>query len=569
MVNARLIRCATVLALAALVLTGAAWLRSAEYDEQYTLFLTAGVTRPVWPERVFRAASVQARQEGHASLGGIARALRATDVHPPLYFWAAALWRRLTGGSLLALRLLSVLCSLAALAAIGGIAVEAGIPPALAMLLTLGCYGFAYTGAIARDFAMANALTLIGVWGLLRARAWRARFAGGALLGAATATNYLAAFAGIAAMAWATLSWRAQGGRPNTPSWPAQKARPNAPPPWAAEAGHFRLFRGRYGKKDMDGRPAPAMAAEVWSSAVMTGGAFGFAIWLPLDLFFFLAQRGSRTGQFPHFAWPAALHRLAEYSAANLFGGLPLYVGGVLPPLLSGGLAAVLLGLLLLVVSRRRHIGRAPAISLLAAAAVAPPIGLLFLGVAFDTMPIELRYLAFSTPFAALLLAGALAGLPRRAGVPIAAAVLAIQAAALTGLLTRPETMQPARATAAAAARLAGDGVVLLSRGNDGIGIVGAFAIEAPPGLHLLVVGADEAPAALRLRIAGFRRVVVALPLQDAASRAAAARMLAAVGGPCWRQTGTAFDVAAFDRICGGPIGRRCRPRTDGQCSRR
>ena len=56
--------------------------------------------------------------------------------------------------------------------------------------------------------------------------------------------------------------------------------------------------------------------------------------------------------------------------------------------------------------------------------------------------------------------------------------------------MTRPETMQPARATAIAAASLVGDGVVLLPHGNDGVGIVGAFAVEAPPALRLLVVGA-------------------------------------------------------------------------------
>ena len=36
----------------ALVLTTAAWLRGAEYDEQYTLFLTSGVARPDWPSSV-------------------------------------------------------------------------------------------------------------------------------------------------------------------------------------------------------------------------------------------------------------------------------------------------------------------------------------------------------------------------------------------------------------------------------------------------------------------------------------------------------------------------------------
>ena len=63
-----------------------------------------------------------------------------------------------------------------------------------------------------------------------------------------------------------------------------------------------------------------------------------------------------------------------------------------------------------------------------------------------------------------------------------------MQAAGLAGLMTRPETMQPARATAAAASRLAPGGLVLLPRGNDGVGIVGAFAIESPPAQRLLVV---------------------------------------------------------------------------------
>ena len=39
----------SVLLVAALLLTAVAWLRGAEYDEQYTLFLTGGVARPIWP----------------------------------------------------------------------------------------------------------------------------------------------------------------------------------------------------------------------------------------------------------------------------------------------------------------------------------------------------------------------------------------------------------------------------------------------------------------------------------------------------------------------------------------
>ena len=117
-----------VMLLAALVLTAAAWLRGAEYDEQYTLFLTAGTARPVWPDTVFPAGLVASVQSGHASLAGIARDLRATDVHPPLYFWAAALWRTVFGPGLFAVRMLSVLCGLVSLGLVGLIARRCRIP---------------------------------------------------------------------------------------------------------------------------------------------------------------------------------------------------------------------------------------------------------------------------------------------------------------------------------------------------------------------------------------------------------------------------------------------------------
>src|SRR6202042_1807520 len=110
-VNATIFRpFAGVLLLSLLVLTAAAWLRSAEYDEQYTLFLTAGTPRPDWPATVFPAGDVAFVQAGHTTLGGIARDLRATDVHPPLYFLTVSLWRLVFGPSLFAARMLSVLC---------------------------------------------------------------------------------------------------------------------------------------------------------------------------------------------------------------------------------------------------------------------------------------------------------------------------------------------------------------------------------------------------------------------------------------------------------------------------
>jgi hypothetical protein len=273
-------------------------------------------------------------------------------------------------------------------------------------------------------------------------------------------------------------------------------------------------------------------------------GVIGFAVWLPADLWFFLAQRQSRVAQFAPFEPISALARLARYEAAIVFGGLPLYVEGIARIAVTAVLALVLIGLVALTIRRRHQIAERETSLLLAMAAVAPPIGLLLLGLGFDNAPIELRYLAFATPFIGLSLAAAL---PRR----IRHAVLALQAVALFGLITRPETMQPARATAIAAASLVGDGIVLLPHGNDGVGIVGAFAIEAPPTMRLLVIRSDATPAQIRARAGRYPRAVIAALGQDATSRAALPVMRQAFTDPCWRAAGEGFNVLAFDRICG------------------
>jgi hypothetical protein len=427
-----------VLVLAVCVLTAAAWLRGAEYDEQYTLFLTAGIARPDWPTGVFLAGDVAALQTPHLDLPRLARDLRATDVHPPLYFWLAALWRRAWGGGLFTARLLSVALSVVSLALVGGIARRSGIPPARAMLLTLGCYGFAYTGAIARGFALALCLLLAGVW-LSPSR--RGRFVSGMLLGAATAANYLAVF------------------------------------------------------------PAAVFAIRSWRAAL------GFALFLPLDAWFFLAQRGSRDGQFPAFAWWDSLIRLARYGAAAVFGGLPLYVPDGWRAVVSAGVAGFAVVLMVVTVLCRY---RPPGLGI---AALATPLGLLALGAAFNTTPIELRYLAFATPFAALLLAGVL---PRWLFI----ATSALQAFAIAGLLLRPETMQPARLAATAAAPRPDSTVALVPMGNDGVGIPGAFGIEAAPDLPILIVRPGDARAAIRARTSGYDHVLLVVMPQDAASRA-------------------------------------------------
>lgn len=506
---------ATVLLFAALVLISAAATRGFEYDEGYSVFVTSPAPRPVWPATVFRAGDVRAAFTSHAGPIAIARALRETDVHPPLYFWALAAWREVAGDGLLAMRLLSVLCALIALGTVGAIARIVGIPAGLAMLLTAGCYGFAYTGVVARGFALAQAFALGGVLLTLQAaRRERGRRAlgGGLLLGAASLTNYLSAFVGIAALSW--------------------------------------LFATRWR------RP------RLWLAA-----AFGFAAFLPADLWFFLAQRGSRVGQFPPFRLGASLMRLAAYATANLFGGLPLYVSGAARTVVGGLLGAAMLALAALVAWRWRLLAREER-WLLLACATATPLGLLALGAAFDNTPIELRYLCFATPFAALLLAGALGpdaihlsrtsrerwrcarGRPERMRFAVMAGVLTLQALAITGLVLRPETMQPARAAARSAATLAGLGsVVLLPRGNDGVGVVGPFLAELPDATRVLLVAADDDPGSLHARLPAGP-VVLALLGQDAASLAALAVISASFPSACWHPIGRGFATTALAPDC-------------------
>lgn len=493
---------------AGLLFSAVAWQRGAEYDEGYTVLLTAGTPRPDWPDKVFRAGDVRGWLYEHSDGWRIARDLRATDVHPPLYFWMADDWRRLVGPNLFALRLLSVVLGVAALLAVAGMASLGGVPPLAAMLLTAGCYGFAYTSAVARGFALAQVLTVAGVLALMlaeRRRRFLLALLGGALLGLATFSNYLAVFVAAAALLWLLArTWR-----------------------------------------------APAM----WLA-----GGLGFVLMLPADLWFFLAQRGTRDGQFPPFRLLPSLERLAQYAAGDVFGGLPLYVTGTARMVVGGVLAALLVAVALLVVVRWRRIGTPSARALFGLAVLAPPVGLILLGLVFNNTPIELRYLAFATPFFGLLAAGALATLPAGPRRAMTATVLAVQAASLFGLIVMPQTMQPQGAVTREAAALAGpNGLLVIPRGNDGVGVVAAVVQSAPDWLRLLVVPRDQSPETIRDRAGAAPLVVLARLGVDNDSRATLPNMTAAFAGqPCWRMTFQDEAVQAFARspAC-GPTAKR------------
>ncbi len=501
------------LSLALLVLVGAAWSRGTEYDENYSVFIASGMPRPHWPSGTFTPREVRPFFSGHSTMRSIAADLRRTDVHPPLYFWSVAGWRALFGVGLFRSRLFSVLCSVVALGGVAVLADLTGLPPVASVLLTLGCYGFTYTGCIARGFALAQ---LCMVWGtvliVLAARARRAgraaatAFAAGVLLGLASFSNYLAAFGGAAALLWLLL--------------------------------------------------ARTLPVTRWLAA-----GLGFACILPLDLFFFLAQRASRIGQFPPFSLLPSLMRLGKYASANVFGGLPLYLGHLAGLILGALLVLALLGLIGLIGLRWRRIGTAETRALLLLATLGTPAGLLLLGFAFNNTPIELRYIAFATPFFALLLAGAFASMTARAGFAGLLVLLCVQALSLAGLMSRPETMQPQAQAARAARQLAGarDALVLVPFGNDGVGVLAAFVSESPDALRIRRVDPGESASAIRQGAAPASRVVLVLLGLDGDSRAVLPVMQQAFDQDrCWTRAAGGFDVVAFDRspACGTPATR-------------
>ncbi len=243
-----------VMLLAASVLTAAAWLRSAEYDEQYTLFLTAGTPRPAWPEAAFTAGLVRRLDPARKpdwprsrmtfeprtstrrcifgpSPSGVGSSARACSPGGCSRSCAACChWRRWATS----LR-------------------RSGIKPLLAMLLTLGSYGFVYTNAIARDFALAQTLTLCAL------RYWSE--------------------AGVGVPDWLPV--------------------PCSAPPAVATILPCSLRPPR----------------RYWPAAgCMLVSAVPF---LALDAWFFAAQEGARIGQFPSFDLLLALLRLLVYQAAK------------------------------------------------------------------------------------------------------------------------------------------------------------------------------------------------------------------------------------------------------------
>ncbi|MDE8347030.1 MAG: hypothetical protein POH28_12795 [Acidocella sp.] len=451
------------LLIAAIILTLIAYARPPEYDEAYSLFLTAGHARPAWPTGIFHPAETRFFYTGHASLWRIAENLRRGDVHPPLYFWLLEAWRYLAGPGWFAARLLSVAISLGSLWLLAIIARGLDIPILPAMALTLLNFAFAYTGIVARGFALAQFFNLLGFALAMPARKYRARhaLAAGLALGAAGFTNYLAIFPALAMLGWHLIATR----------------------------NHRR-------------------------NGLLVAA---FLAWIPADLWFFLAQRNSRAGQFTVFSLRHAITLLARDGGAALYGGLPLYAG----PFAT--IATIALSLVMVMLAcaiwHRAH----PATALLGLCTAAMPAGLLALGFIFNNTPIEIRYLAFAMPYLALLLAASLPGW-------LLALQFCLQAAAVIGLALAPATAQPrSNAAAQALGQHLHNPLILVPYGNDGVGIPGPVIARLPDTALVALIRPGHWPD-----LSASPTIILLLIRADAASRAtvqAAIRRLQA--DPC------------------------------------
>jgi hypothetical protein len=477
----------TILPFAALILLAIADRRPPEYDESYSLFLTTAHFHPIWPTTPFHPAQIRPLYLPAATFPQIAQNLRTNDVHPPLYFWLLLLWRHAVGPSWFAARLLSVMCALASLQTLARLAALTKTPVAPTLLICLLTYGFAYTAILARGFALATLLVLLGVTLLQPAEqkirhgearsdeaTQRLRAAtAGLCLGAATFTNYLTLFPALTALAARALT-----------------------------------------------RPRRALAAIP-----------PFALFLPLDYWFFANQHRISPTQFAPFSLLHALFLTARDSAAAWFGASPLYAGPFAP---EAATLLLLLALACLCAARRDRTR-----ILFAALTLSTPIGLITLGLAFHTTPIELRYLAPSLPFLALLLAT----IPR----PLLAALIAAEALTTLGLAVSPLTAQPQSAAAREAAAIATPATLtLVPYGNDGVGIPGPFLAAAPDTLTVELLHPNAPPD-----LAGYQTITLAGIAIDAASRTAITQTLALFeSSPCWRQISSTALTRTFTAAC-------------------
>jgi hypothetical protein len=162
-----------VLALSAAVRLPGLVSRATWADEGISMLQTSATPWPSWPRTPTPAGSVKHVYSGMAPLVTITEDLRRSDIHPPVYYYSLALWRRWLGFSIETARLLSLLYSVGTVLALylllraGGM--ERRLVPTVVYAMSTCAVFF---GSTARDYALASLLiTLASLFGYLACKA--------------------------------------------------------------------------------------------------------------------------------------------------------------------------------------------------------------------------------------------------------------------------------------------------------------------------------------------------------------------------------------------------------------
>ena len=443
----RRVRLGLTLVVTVLLGLGAA-LRCFEYDETYLYMYLAGLPKPDWPLEPRTVAELRGWIDGHrAGPAQIMQDLVQHQTHPPLHFWLMIPWLAPWGFDNLAARIFSVLCGAASMLVAWRLAAVARVPGLPAVACTFLAYAVFYPATLARAYALALLLVLLGALALAlllreegrrRDGAWLAAGAGLAF-GLAGLSHYLALIAGAALGGAFALTMLAQ-----RRAWPVLAATLGGLPPF------LLVIAVRADQTTVD--------------------------WFH-----------------PDFVLGRDAVRLVEMVAAALFARTPLLLDGSARSLATSLVAPCLLLVGGTILFGIRSIMADPVRRVLLAGALAMPVGLFVVGALTDRAPFVSRYASYSVPFLAICFA---AGLDRlatsrpRLAAAVFGYVLLWQAVGAGSQVAWPATQQEFRSIVAEVARrwVPGDSALLVPAGYDGIGKNGPYLWEAPQNWPMAVV---------------------------------------------------------------------------------
>lgn len=483
--------------------------RCFEYDETYTHLYLAGLPYPEWPVEPRPVAALRAWVEGRsAGFWQIAEDLARHETHPPLHFWAMVAWRWLFGADHLVARLFSVLCAGGSALVLWRLAAVARVPAAPAVACTFLAYAVFHPATLARAYALALLLVLLGALALAvllrdpeqgRRRpadgAWLALGAGLAF-GLAGFSHYLALMAG------------------------------------AAIGGAFAL-------------DALARRRVLPVAALLAGVLPPF-----LAVVAIRAQQGSADWFHPDFDVGRDLWRMLEMQAAALFARTPLHLDEPWSRVAAALIAPCSLLIAGTVLGGLRSILADPVRRVMLVGACAMPLGLLLLGVFTDRAPFVSRYASYSVPFCALCFAAGLGRLgewrPRLAAA-VLGYVLLWQAVGAGSQVLWPATQQEFRPIVADVARrwVPGESVLAVPVGYDHIGKNGPFLWEAPPDWPMVVV---DVPTGRHVERLGPARHLFLVTFVEQSGEAVLDDLRPALREAGWRMTDAGEHLEVWSR---------------------